>query len=335
MKAPIGEGKRLDQFVCDIEGGTIIQLDENKMCPFLDEKKLCKLVIEHGEESLSNTCKTFPRQVQEFIDRKEYSMVACCPTVIDTWRLQKVKENSLLFLDKQGDYAYQIRNQIFAILSDSNDSNELALLKVFFFVLDVFENKKSIHEKLKIYSEGFVLKELEMTIRKMKFSRVDTLLENNEFFLDLIENYRKEKRYCDYLEEIAHKAEELFTTIEESQLEKKIDCFYKEWKEYQDLFSNYLIEECFANLIHPDCQLDSVIIMTQWIAIEYVMIRHSIFLQWIVEGEDKLVYEMVRDKMVVLSRMTGYDVEDIEEYLANSFEDITWEWGYFALLVGI
>ena len=64
-------------------------------------------------------------------------------------------------------------------------------------------------------------------------------------------------------------------------------------------------------------------------------IRHSIFLQWIVEGEDKLVYEMVRDKMVVLSRMTGYDVEDIEEYLANSFEDITWEWGYFALLVGI
>ena len=75
--------------------------------------------------------------------------------------------------------------------------------------------------------------------------------------------------------------------------------------------------------------------MTQWIAIEYVMIRHSIFLQWIVEGEDKLVYEMVRDKMVVLSRMTGYDVEDIEEYLANSFEGITWEWGYFALLVGI
>ena len=34
MKAPIGEGKRLDQFVCDIEGGKIIQLDENKMCPF-------------------------------------------------------------------------------------------------------------------------------------------------------------------------------------------------------------------------------------------------------------------------------------------------------------
>ena len=45
-------------------------------------------------------------------------------------------------------------------------------------------------------------------------------------------------------------------------------------------------------------------------------------------------YETVRDYLVVITRMTGYDEEDIYEYLENSFESLLWEWGYFALIVG-
>jgi len=32
--------------------------------------------------------------------------------------------------------------------------------------------------------------------------------------------------------------------------------------------------------------------------------------------------------------MTGYNEEDIFEYLENSFEDPLWDWGYFALILG-
>ena len=58
------------------------------------------------------------------------------------------------------------------------------------------------------------------------------------------------------------------------------------------------------------------------------------FLKWIREGEGPLSYEDVRDYMVVISRMTGYDEEDVREYLENSFEMLIWDWGYFALIVG-
>ena len=45
-------------------------------------------------------------------------------------------------------------------------------------------------------------------------------------------------------------------------------------------------------------------------------------------------HEIVRDYLVVITRMTGYEEEDIYEYLENSFESVQWEWGYFALIVG-
>ena len=32
--------------------------------------------------------------------------------------------------------------------------------------------------------------------------------------------------------------------------------------------------------------------------------------------------------------MTGYENDDIYEYLENSFEAPIWDWGYFALIVG-
>ena len=44
--------------------------------------------------------------------------------------------------------------------------------------------------------------------------------------------------------------------------------------------------------------------------------------------------EKVREALVIINRMTGYDEEDIYEYLENSFESLLWDWGYFALLAG-
>ncbi len=60
-------------------------------------------------------------------------------------------------------------------------------------------------------------------------------------------------------------------------------------------------------------------------------IRHAAFLCWHREGA--LSYETMRSCMVILSRMLGYEDEDIWEYLENSFERLIWDWGYFALVV--
>ncbi|MBQ5675667.1 MAG: flagellin lysine-N-methylase, partial [Lachnospiraceae bacterium] len=57
-----------------------------------------------------------------------------------------------------------------------------------------------------------------------------------------------------------------------------------------------------------------------------------VFLKWQQNGT--VSYEEIRDCIVVACRMMGYDEEDVEEYLLNSFEELIWEWGYLALIVG-
>ena len=88
-----------------------------------------------------------------------------------------------------------------------------------------------------------------------------------------------------------------------------------------------------------------MVVQVQWIAMEYATIRHAVFLYWLLGMENKfsngksisqeaLAYENLREYIVVISRMMGYEEEDIYEYLEKSFEDIIWDWGYFALICG-
>ena len=46
------------------------------------------------------------------------------------------------------------------------------------------------------------------------------------------------------------------------------------------------------------------------------------------------VYTKFRDYMDVITRMTGYDQDDIYEYMEGSFRDIMWEWSYLWLIMG-
>nr|WP_243097373.1 hypothetical protein [Ruminococcus sp. AF46-10NS] len=72
----------------------------------------------------------------------------------------------------------------------------------------------------------------------------------------------------------------------------------------------------------------------QWIGMEYAAIRQAVFLSWQKNNCKELDYETVRDYIVVITRMTGYEEADIREYLENSFEELLWDWGYFALITG-
>ena len=95
-----------------------------------------------------------------------------------------------------------------------------------------------------------------------------------------------------------------------------------------------LLAVVVSDLLMPDGDLESLLVQYQWIAMEYGVIRHSIFLRWLLDGQKEIAYETVRDYIVIICRMTGYDEEDIYEYLENSFEELIWDWGYLALVVG-
>src|SRR5665647_162081 len=43
----------------------LVELKKNKHCPFLNDKKLCRLQAKLGEKYLSNVCAGYPRLVNE------------------------------------------------------------------------------------------------------------------------------------------------------------------------------------------------------------------------------------------------------------------------------
>ena len=48
-------------------------------CAFLNEENLCDIYTECGENMLCNTCKSYPRHIEEFEDLREVSLAISCP----------------------------------------------------------------------------------------------------------------------------------------------------------------------------------------------------------------------------------------------------------------
>ena len=165
----------------------------------------------------------------------------------------------------------------------------------------------------------------------MSVDVLDTMDECNELLQDLAVNYRKEGLYRRYLDSVIAQAETLSKTYEEETMRDSLQQFADTFAAYEPLMRKFLQNEIYSDLLVPDGSLGSMIVALQWIAMEYAVTRHAIFLSC---DHSSIRYETVRDYLVVITRMTGYDEEDIYEYLENSFESLLWEWGYFALIVG-
>ena len=56
---------------------------KDRPCPFLTEKKLCRLQLEYGENFLPETCVTYPRRTLDFGKFFERSLMISCPLVAE------------------------------------------------------------------------------------------------------------------------------------------------------------------------------------------------------------------------------------------------------------
>lgn len=369
---------QLSQFVMKKDGGEIIVLLPNMRCPFLEDTELCRLVLDYGEECLSETCHVFPRETHEFADRTERTLVSCCPEIVD--RLYALKElhftnlpyQDRAFLLEGKDKLFQIRNIMMYWLQDASVSNEVNLKRCLFMLLDLFDKKT----KGKMLDPGECLKEAdvekltEMILAMPKDTQV-SIEEQNALFLDVTENYREEGRYQGLLNPLYAMAEKLSREFQEADA-ARMDVVCALHAEvvvaYAPLLRNYLVAEAFATLLIPGCTLRDMVLQFEWMIMEYVLIVHAMVLEILcekdVEGvpgtanskEDAgdamsssesqgafdgrtyaavaetvhapLAYPKARELLILIARMTGYDGDEIEEYLCDSFENPVWPWGY-------
>ena len=79
-----------------VKGGkarySVVRLNEQKACPFMDGTKLCTIHSEMGEAALSRTCTIYPRLKKQYADVTRHSMTLSCPEVA---RLVLFEENSM------------------------------------------------------------------------------------------------------------------------------------------------------------------------------------------------------------------------------------------------
>lgn len=283
----------------------------------------------------------------------------------NTWT--NVSEHTMCVEKDENKMAFLIREHILALLGDHTVSIEEALLESFYILLELYKNQPITPELVEEYFSPETLQQLRTAITQAKstISSLETWEECNELLQDLAVNYRKEGLYEKFLTPVItqaeyysqifgrqgiHVGEDMDATKGENeagQLADRWRQFRNAFALYEPLFRNFLRNEVFSDLILPENfetepeeadNLKHMVLQMQWIAIAYAAIRQSLFLKWSLDAdgipaEEALDYETVREYMVVISRMTGYEDEDIREYLENSFAELIWDWGYFALII--
>lgn len=372
---------QLSQFVVKKDGGEIIELLPNMRCPFLEDSELCRLVLDYGEECLSETCHVFPRETHEFTDRTERTLVSCCPEIVDRLHaLHELHFTNLPYQDRAyllegNDKLFQIRNIMMYWLKDASVSNEVNLKRCLFMLLDLFDKKtkgKTL-DPAECLKEEDVAKLTEMILAMPKDAQA-SIEEQNALLLDITENYRKEGRYQGLLNPLYAMAEQLSHEFEEADADRmdEISALHAEVvAAYAPLLRNYLVAEAFATLLIPGCTLRDMVLQFEWMIMEYVLIVHAMVLeilckkdagdaagasnsekdagdairssgsQGAVDGRASevaeadmdtvnapLAYPKARELLILIARMTGYDGDEIEEYLSDSFENPVWPWGY-------
>lgn len=161
--------------------GKII-MGEQKICPFLNEKNLCNIYIECGEDYLSNTCKYYPRSFSKIYDFIEIGLTTSCPEVA---RLALSNKNKMEF---EMTDMYVDKN---AKIDHSFDSYNNAQRKLFWslrnFCIDLMQNRNyKLDERLSIL--GISMSNLSDMIKNKDYDNIEnrliaynSMIDNMEF----------------------------------------------------------------------------------------------------------------------------------------------------------
>lgn len=318
---------------CNGKEEYFINKETFEKCPFLDCEGLCNIVKSHGEGYLSKTCHSFPRMNNNFGHKRELSLSCACPEVVEI--LDKIHEKIGMEPESSNDeeedlLELKIRESLIDIVSQEEFSLDERLLIGFDMLLNILEDEsytseESLLEELEKYSDNEYRKEVAYVYNEIELNRVDSLLEINSLFLDMVENYREVSNLKCILEDISNFAEEA-----------NIESLSEEWKEYKENFKEFhkLLEKCIVSKIYSNCisdDMEDMIISFQLIILEYLLTRYAVFLNYCI-NDLKIQNEEVKDYIVIFSRIIGNNTEAVLEFLSDGFEDPILEMGYLCFI---
>lgn len=112
-------GNRLGNSI-DWEEGVFYQYGGR--CAFLNERDLCDLQSELGEEALCETCRRYPRHVEEYDGLREYSLSLSCPAAA---RIMLEDQEKTKFLEWETDEEDDFEEFDFLMFTQLEDAREV------------------------------------------------------------------------------------------------------------------------------------------------------------------------------------------------------------------
>lgn len=313
---------------------------QDGICPFLNDRKLCNIVLEYGEDNISETCHTFPREKREYEDRLEEALSLSCKTAAEL--LFSCEEFNVIThecdetagAEKVPDYIYATR-EWFVEISKDNDLSVPRIIKVVFYLArDMADKKISDFEAFRKYRESGIADEVKKALSEEKPEEyyVDMFLKDDELLLDLLSEYYKEKKYLDKIKDIYEEAE----LIEEEEgigetIESYRDYLLKVRTQFDKEVRLIVSEELWASLLTGEADFDAMTVKIEWLAIEIAVLRQWLFIMY--RNKGVILRDDFIETVAVLFRITGYCDDDITEYMQNSFENIIWDFGYLDLIL--
>lgn len=121
-------GKKLNDNIVFNDDTAYFKLTDNERCPFLNEKNLCEIILNIGENSLCQICNDHPRFKNFYGDRVEIGLGLTCEEVariivneIDDFKLIEIDETCEIGNDYDDETAFfNIRNEIFRTIESEN-----------------------------------------------------------------------------------------------------------------------------------------------------------------------------------------------------------------------
>lgn len=208
LQSPIGDEIR-SQIIKSEDGSNCFNLCENERCPFLNEKNLCHIIINCGEEYLCDICREHPRFYEWFPGVTECGLGLCCEEVCrillekdEPFSLITESDGEEIALEDKEDVAEAdsyiflsaFREKLFEILFDKNINFEDKLVKV------LSKTEKFCGEEIKIrnYKNSLELYKKTEPIDEIWTKYINSLSENFKSILN-VETEFKERTKGDML----------------------------------------------------------------------------------------------------------------------------------------
>lgn len=113
----------------------------NRRCAFLEDNDLCALYTAMGPEALCDTCRNYPRHMEEFEGLREYSLSLSCP---EAARIILTGKNPQSFLTEEDDIEDEIFDDMDLLLFSQLEDARAAMFEILQDQTLKMQNKKDL-----------------------------------------------------------------------------------------------------------------------------------------------------------------------------------------------